>query len=579
MHWLSLPPPQSPTPTPTPRYCYQPSLSLKPHFRVGGIEGAKGFVAEGGEVGALVVAAAGLAAVEDGAGHALRLVAHLQDVDLRVGDVVVEQVAADGEDEVGDVGPVGAAGDGVLVDGLQAAAVGGLVEFARMGHDDDPDVALACPLLEGDEHAADALGLALAVRQPQVEVEVRVDDEEVERTRLQQRVGSAEDVLGRRPLVVGERQVAEVLVERVEERAQVVVAELRQVRLSREEAHVTGRVGHLVGHLERAEGDMAVAVDHEVGTDIVEDVGLTGARRTGDDDHAAHVGEVEGVVREGAVAEVVAVVVVAAQTGGDIVAQRADGDEVVLGDERGPLDDGAHGLHAVLHEDVADVLASRGQRAERAAASEMVGEVLLEFASRAVAVAADDDAVHPVQPRLEGLEGGDNIRLGTVGDADDMAVARLVERQHVLLALGDDDAVDGLAARQGGVDAVDVVRGAGLGGRLLRELLLQHGAVLDVDGPAVHAVDVAEVVVADAHAQGDERLPADVDGGQVIGIRLGEVVARLEEADLLHLGVIDRLVVGRNHREPTTWMPTPRKPTPRKPPPYPLQKRGRGDPL
>lgn len=113
---------------------------------------------DGVEVGAFVVAVAGLAGVEDGAGGALRLVAHLQHAQLGVvegaaGGGVVGTLAnaAKGEDEVGDVRPMGAAADGVLVDLLEVVAAGDLVELAGVGNDDDPHAMLSSPELEGGD--------------------------------------------------------------------------------------------------------------------------------------------------------------------------------------------------------------------------------------------------------------------------------------------------------------------------------------------------------------------------------------------------------------------------------------------
>ena len=99
-----------------------------------------------------------------------------------------------------------------------------------------------------------------------------------------------------------------------------------------------------------------------------------------------------------------------------------------------------------------------------------------------------------------------NVSLRSVGDAQHVGESAAHQCQSVLLALGDDELADGFGIGTDGVDAVDAVGGAGLGGRLLCEVLGPFaGDGVEDDGAELHVDDLAVQVVAvgDGWDEGD----------------------------------------------------------------------------
>lgn len=363
-------------------------------------------------------------------------------------------------------------------------------------------------------------------------------------------VGGQQDVLRRGVAAVLQHDVREVLLEDVEERDEVVVAARREVRRTCGETQVALGVGGFVGHLERAYGDVAVALPDEVGTEVVEEVGLAGVGLAGDDDEPSAVGEVPHAVGERSHADVVAVVVEAVCASQHVVAEVGGADDVARAHAFGAGDDLAHCLLAVLHEYVADVLAARGERADEGACAEVLGERLYQLTSGTVAVAAHHDVTCLLHPSLEGLEALGHIRLRAVGDGDHMVESCLTERHGILLAFGDDEVVHVGVLDEQRIDAVDVVGCAGGDGRLLRELLLADIAILHVHGTTVHVVHVDDAVALPAYPHVGERLHTVSHAGEPVADGFGEGIGITHaEGDGLCEQLLGyRAVVLGNHR-------------------------------
>ncbi len=160
-----------------------------------------------------------------------------------------------------------------------------------------------------------------------------------------------------------------------------------------------------------------------------------------------------------------------------------------------------HHIGAVRHKHVGYILAAAGQDGEQASRTEIVGKMLHKRPSGQVAVAANHQLLHPVQPGAESLETFGKVACRAVGHADDIRIARLAQRQHIPFPFGDNQARNILFGNQQRVDTVDVVRRARRGGRILAPTFGIAGssgvarAVLHVDGLPVDIVHIGDALV------------------------------------------------------------------------------------
>ena len=237
-------------------------------------------------------------------------------------------------------------------------------------------------------------------------------------------------------------EVNHVLVQITDDGLQLLPGIVGGVHLAQHQLDEMRHVLVLVRHFEREITDVTPGFGHQPASEVVQEVCLSAVGLSGADNQASLVGGVKYVVRQRAVAYVIPVVVFTVQGVQNLICPLADGDDI-----RGVLracrfDNFMYHFHAVGGKYVGDILAVAGQRGEQAAGAEVVGQVFDECPSGQVAVSADYDVLHLVQPGVEGFETFGQVACRPVGHADDVRVSGFIQGQHVLSSFGDNQAPD-----------------------------------------------------------------------------------------------------------------------------------------
>lgn len=322
------------------------------------------------------------------------------------------------------------------------------------------------PCLKLGQHGLDALRFRIAVAGLRFDKQVRVHDQIFQRMPAAYHVGAVQDVLGGGRHFV-HVQMNHVGIQKINVRHQLRFGVGRGVRFAQHEAHQAGDVLVLVGNLEGEITNETVGLLHDAGGQVVQKIRLAAVGHSGDDDKAPYIGGVEDAVRQRSVTDAVAVVVFTVQHADYFVLAFGYGDDIRGAGGTSAVDDAAYHFGAIASHYVAYVLAVARKGGEKTAGIKILGKMFGKGASGAVGVAADYDVLHLVQPRDEGFETFAQVACRAGRYADDIVISRFHQYQHVLASFGDDESGDGFLFYQQRVDAVDVIRSARRGGRVL----------------------------------------------------------------------------------------------------------------
>ena len=369
-----------------------------------------------------------------------------------------------------------------------------------MRHDNHPDTVVTPPRLHLRQHALDGLRLRVVASGFHFHKEVRVDDEVLQRHGAFHPLRALYDVGGRGRNLV-QVQMHHVPVQERDDGLQLFAGVCRRVHLAQHQADKICHVFVLVGNLKGEVAHVTSRLGHEAAGQVVQKIGLAAVGLSGGNYQSALVGWMEHPVGKRTVTHIVAVVVIAVQHVHNLIRTFAHGDDVRRTVRTCRTDNLAHHIGAVRHKHVGYVLAAAGQDGEQASRTEIVGKMLHKRSSGQVAVAANHQLLHPVQPEAESLETFGKVACRAVGHADDIQVARLAQGQHIPFPFGDNQARNILFGNQQRVDTVDVVRRARRGGRILAPAFGIAGsggiarAVLHVDGLPVDIVHIGDALV------------------------------------------------------------------------------------
>ena len=383
-----------------------------------------------------------------------------------------------------------------------------LVLDAWVGHDDGPYVLGSAPCLQLGQHQAHLLGLrGSASSLGHVYEDVGVYDEIVQPSLAHLLLRHGDDVVA-----VGQSALGVEIHHVAHQEAQCFLVLLPCLLgggyavQGGGVAHAQGYAGYvpdvlrLLGQLKAEVGYALLAVVHQMGGEAVEEVGLARVWDAREHDEPALVGGVEDAVGEGAHAHVISLVVHAHHGAHDFVLVLGQVVYLVGVHLLRLADDAPHLVGSECLVGLADVLHALWQRYHLGPGLVSVQELDFQSSARLVFVAADDDFLRLEYPFLECLVALLDVGGGAVGYAEHVGESAGQEGEPVLLALGEDELVDGFGSGAQGVQAVDAVGGAGLvGGYLLkvlaplaREGIEAHGAQLHVDDAPREPVAVGD---------------------------------------------------------------------------------------
>ena len=413
------------------------------------------------------------------------------------------------EEEISQVHPVGTARN--LVE-IQVALRAVLVLDSRVRHHKRPHPVLAAPRL----HLGQELLHLLRLREPLLALVYRhehvgVNHQEIQPVLAAQALAHPHDIRRRRQLALSREihhVVAQIGNQRVQTRAlqlgiQLVGAHVLHPFLQTGNPHThLGHVGEmlrLVGQLEREEAHALVAVEDEVRHHAVQEIRLSRVRDARHHHQSAGGSEMEHAVGQRAHADAVAVVILSQHHALDVVGMLFGGIHILHAQLLGAENNLPHGFGAIAGIHLADVLASAGQFGKGSLVGVELKQTLHQSPARAVGVAAHHDFLRLSNPFGKCLVALSDIRLASASHADNVGESALHQGETILFALGDNESVDGFGIDSQRVDAVDAVRGAGLRGRFLPEILdvsavgvLRHASHLHVHDASAHAVAVGD---------------------------------------------------------------------------------------
>ena len=272
-----------------------------------------------------------------------------------------------------------------------------------MSHDDYPDMVLAPPRLETGQHRLDALGFGLAFSALRLYKKIRVYHQIFQRLPAAYQIGPVQNVSGSGRHFV-HIQMNHVSVQKINIGCQLLVGIGGGVGFAQQQVYQVCYMLVLVRNFEREVAYKAFRVAHDAAGQVVQKIRFSAVGHTGHDDQAACVGGMENAVGQGAVAHAVAVVVFAVQHIHHLFPALFYSDDIGGVAGTGIFYDALHHFGAVKIHHIAYVFASSGQGGEKAACSEVVGQMFHQCASGQVGVTADHDVLHLVQPGSECLE-------------------------------------------------------------------------------------------------------------------------------------------------------------------------------
>lgn len=275
----------------------------------------------------------------------------------------------------------------------------------------------------------------------------------------------------------------------------------RHVHFAQHQPDEVRNVLILVGNLEREKADVAPGLGHEVASQVIQKIRLAAVGLPGNDYQSALIGGMKHLVGQRAIAHIVSMIVFATQHVQHLIRPFAYGDDVRRMPRTCRVDNLAHHTGTVCHKHIGYVLAAAGQSGEQAAGPEVVGKVLHECPPRQVAVTANHQFAHLVQPGNKSLETFAKVACSAVGHTDDIRVARLVQSQHIPSSFGDNQTGNTLFGNPQRVDAVDIIGRTRRSGRILTPAFGVSGrgrvarTILHVDRLPVDVVHIGNAVV------------------------------------------------------------------------------------
>ena len=262
----------------------------------------------------------------------------------------------------------------------------------------------------------------------------------------------------------------------------------------------------LVGHLEGEIAHIAPRLGHKAASQVIQEIRLAAIGLSGGDYQPALVGGMKHMVGKRTVTHIVTVVVIAAQHIHNLIRTLTYRDDVRRMVRTRRVDNLTYHTGTVHHKYVGYILTTAGQYGEQATRTEIVGKMLHKRSSGQVAVAANHQFPHPVQPGAESLKAFGKVACRAVGYADDVRISRLMQGQHIPFTFGDNQTRNVLFGNPQRIDAVDIVRRARRGGRLLAPALGITGggniarAVFHIDGLPVDVIHIGDTVVHHSHS-------------------------------------------------------------------------------